>query len=154
VTAAPPSREEIETALRAEVQRLITLGTPSVSLGEGGKITTYWPDAPVLGGVKGQPVSAPSGSASALLAAMFPDAMFRMLTQGLDALEGGISARARVGIVAELEDKIANLENEEESLVEQALAAGLEVFRRSNASGWALLGIARPAVQQQMEAAE
>jgi hypothetical protein len=155
VRSAPPSRDEIEDALRREVQTLITRGTPSVNI-DGGKITTFWPDRPVLGGAKNEAVAAPAGSASALIAAMFPDVVYKMLTQGLDQLEGGISADERARRTAEIERQVLLLEHEEESLVTQALAAGLEVHRRPSASGWALLAIAPPpaAADQMMVAAE
>jgi hypothetical protein len=153
VKAAPPAREEIEAALREEVQRLIFKGTPSVSIVDG-KIVTYWPDAPTLGGEPGQAIFAPSGSASALLAALFPDEMYKMLSAGLDQLEGGISADERVRRIAELERQILQAEHVEESLVEQALAAGLEVHRRPSMSGWALLGIMPPMAAERMMAAE
>jgi hypothetical protein len=150
VKIAPPSRAEIERALRAEVQRLITKGTPNVNVADG-KITVFWPDTPTLGGTPGVAVAAPSGSASALIAAMFPDELLALLSQGVDQIEG-IGAAERASRVAEIGASIERLEHQEESLVVQAIAAGLDVHRRATASGWALLGIER-ATQEAMQAA-
>jgi hypothetical protein len=143
---APPTPEEIKEQLRQHVQALVLAGTPTFTV-DGGRVVVYWPDTPTLGGARGEAISAPSGSASRLLACLFPDKVFELLCAGVDDVKGGISAAARPLIVAELEDKIMELEQIEEALVTQAIAAGLEVHRRSSASGWALLGIAQPAMQ-------
>ncbi len=136
----PPAPAEIKEQVRREVQRLLTAGTPRVFVEEGA-VRISWPDLPAYGN-KGTPMGAPAGSASALMAAMFPDRLFEFLTQGIDRLEG-ISAADRVAKLADLEAQIRRLEHQEEALVCQAIAAGLDVQRRPYASGWALLAIER-----------
>ena len=54
------------------------------------------------------------------------------------------SAAERAERIPELERRAFVLEWEEESLVEQALDAGLEVHRRVDANPFAVLGVALP----------
>jgi hypothetical protein len=78
-------------------------------------------------------------------------------TVGIDSVEGGISAPDRKARIIEIEAHIRQLEHEEEGLIEQALAAGIEVHRRYDASPYAVLGLAaswQAAPQPVMEAAE
>jgi hypothetical protein len=72
--------------------------------------------------------------------------VYKMLTQGLDQLQDGIDAATRARRIAEIERQVLQLEHIEEAMVTEAIAKGLEVFRRPSASGWALLGIMPPTV--------
>jgi hypothetical protein len=96
---------------------------------------------------------APSGGASKLLAYLFPDAMFAALTRGLDQWPEGVSAAARELRVAELEQHIRTLEYQEESLIEQAQAQGIEVHRIWR-TGWSLLGVEPDRREELAQAAE
>jgi len=151
IKQAPPSRSEVRAALKDHVQKLVLEGSPRVSFANG-KVTVRWPDDMPFA-APGSAMSAPAGSASKLLAALFPDQLFALLTQGIDRIPGGISAAERTQRIAVLEAKIRRLEHDEESLVVMALAQGLDVHRRPSMSGWALLGI-EPALQDEATAPE
>jgi hypothetical protein len=116
-----------------------------------GKIT--WPDK-MQYAAPGAGLSAPSGSVGKLLAWLFKDAFLDALTVGIDQVTGGLSASERGERVTEIEEHLLRLEYQEESLIEQALASGIEVQRRYDASGFALLGIELPSHRMVMEAAE
>jgi hypothetical protein len=118
-----------------------------------GEVKVFWPDAPSIV-ASGSAIGAPAGSASALLAALYPDALLEALTANLDQIRGGISAADRAAKISELSTKILELEHTEESLVAQALAAGLEVHRRPTANGLALLGLALEVVPEDEMAPE
>jgi hypothetical protein len=64
------------------------------------------------------------------------------------------SAAERAERIAELERRAFALELEEESLVEQALDAKIEVHRRVDANPFAVLGIVLPDPPALAEAAE
>lgn len=138
VKSVPPTQQEIRDQLRQEVQRLMDAGTPHWSYDQG-RINVQWPDASPYGS-PASVLTAPAGSASALVAALFPDQMFALLTRGLDDMPG-LSATERAHRIDELTQQISQLELQEEGLVEQAVAQGIEVFRRGSASPWAVLGI-------------
>jgi hypothetical protein len=69
VRAAPPPASEIKAALVAEVDRMASDGAPRIAI-DGGRVTIHWPDLQMYA-VPGAALSAPSGSASKLLAALF-----------------------------------------------------------------------------------
>jgi hypothetical protein len=140
VKAAPPPPDEIKRQLRAHVQQLIHDGTPRVVLKDG-KVVVNWPDVSPFADPDAV-FAAPAGSASKLLACLFPDKVYELLSNGVDDLPSGIAADERAARMVELEVGILELEHEEESLVTAALAAGVEVYRRPYASPWALLGLA------------
>jgi len=137
VQHAPPTPDEIKVQLRQHVQALADKGTPRVisKSDDRSKIEVEWPDASPF------TQAAPRGSAHELLAWLFPQQVFEQLCEGADAISGGILAAERVSRIAELTAQILDLERVEESLVEQALAAGLEVHRRPSASPLAVLGL-------------
>lgn len=136
--ALPPPADEIKRACRAEVERLREFGCPKVAF-ESGQVVVRWPDAPRFA-AKGAAIGAPAGSVAAMLAWLFPQQLYDALIQGADAVRG-ITAAERSARIAKLEKRILELEHEEESLIEQALAAGLEAHRRPSANPLALLGI-------------
>lgn len=144
--AAPPDRATVEHQLRDHVQSLVRAGTPSVRF-DADRVLVDWPDANKFGH------GAPPGSASKLLAAMFPDQVLAFLMRGIDQLQG-IPPSERANRIAKLEADIRKLEHEEESFIAQAEAQGLEVFRRPFASGYALLAIDPVTDGEQLVAAE
>ncbi len=133
VKAMPPSAAEIKAQLTEEVRRLALKGTPSATFADN-TVKLEWPDSNRFGG------GAPPGAASALIAWLFGDQLLAALTRSVDQI-AGISAAERQQRIADLEARILQLEHEEESLVEQALAKGLDIERRPGASGYALLGV-------------
>jgi hypothetical protein len=123
----------------------------------GPKIDVHLPDV-VLYGQGGGGLAAPSGSVSRIIAAIDPEGSFRRIMAAVPETGEGISAADRARREREIAAEILRLEHVEEALVVRALAAGLEVHRRPDASGWALLGLtatARPVEAPPMaEAAE
>jgi hypothetical protein len=152
VRTAPPPASEIRAALVAEVDRMAAEGKPHISV-DGGKITLQWPDVQMYA-VSGGALSAPSGGASKMLAALFPEQLKALLIASVGDLsvKGGVPAADRPRLIREAEARILALEIAEERLVCAALDAGLEVHRRIDASPWAIL-YAEPEAAQ-AEAAE
>jgi len=135
---APLPPDEIKIALTAEIDRLASEGRPRINL-NGGRVKVAWPDVMEFA-APNTAFSAPNGSASRLLAWLFRDRLVEAVTAGLDGLAGVPSAE-RPGLERELRRSLLELELAEESLVVQAIAAGLEVHRRFDTSPHALLGL-------------
>jgi hypothetical protein len=147
--------EELGVQVLREIEAKAARGRPRVNV-NAGKVSIAWPDVINLA-PKGTALSAPMGSCSDILCWLHEPEIARKLIIDLVAAlpeGGGISEAGRTARIAEIEADIARLENEEEALIEQALAAGIEVHRRVNASPWALLGIAPGAAEEVLQAAE
>ena len=147
--------EELGVQVLREVERKASRGRPRVNT-SGSKLTISWPDVITLG-PRDQALGAPQGAASDMLCWLHEQEIAKKLVTDLVAqlpVGGGISEAERTARIAETEPAIARLENEEEALIEQATAAGIEVHRRVNASPWALLGIAPGAAEEVLQAAE
>jgi hypothetical protein len=137
IKTAPPPAIEIRAALVAEVDRMAAEGKPRVSV-DGGKIRIHWPDVQPYA-AHGAALSAPSGSASKMLCALFGDQLKTLLAAGVDDVKGAVPGAERPKRVREVEARILALEVAEERLVVAALEEGLEVHRRPDASPWAIL---------------
>jgi hypothetical protein len=137
IKAAPPPAAEIKAALEAEVDRLAGNGTPRIAV-DAGKVTVHWPDVQPYA-VPGSALSAPSGSASSLLCALFPAQLKKLLTAGIVDTRDSIPSRERPRLIRAAEAHILALEIGEERLVVAALEQGLEVHRRIDSSPWAIL---------------
>jgi hypothetical protein len=147
--------EELGVQVLREVERKAARGRPRVNT-SGSKLTISWPDVIALG-PRDTVLGAPQGAASDQLCWLFQEQVAKQLVTDLIAAlpeGGGISEAERTARIGEIEAAIARLENEEEALIEQALAAGIEVHRRIGASPWALLGIAPGAAEEVLQAAE
>jgi hypothetical protein len=147
--AAPPTKAEIEKQLSDAVQQLMNEGCPRWTLDSNNRVQIFWPDTTAFSSTG--TYSAPSGGASKLLAYLFPDAVFAALSRGLDQWPAGVPAAERELRVAQLEQHIRYLEYQEESLVEQAQAQGIDVHRIWR-NGWAVLGI-EPDVREELQQA-
>jgi hypothetical protein len=101
-------------------------------------------------------MSAPSGSGTKLVAWLFKDRLLERAAARVAEIVGdsGISKSERERHTAELNDEIRRLEHEEESLIVQALDAGLDVHRRYQASPFALLGLEVETQAALLQAAE
>jgi hypothetical protein len=147
--AAPPTRQEIEKQLSDHIQQLMNQGVPRWTLDADGKVIINWPDTTQFSSTG--TYSAPSGGASKLLCYLFPDQCFAALSRGLEDWPQGVSAAERDLRVAQLEQHIRNLEYQEESLIEQAQAQGIDAHRIWR-SGWAVLGV-EPDVREELQQA-
>jgi hypothetical protein len=136
--SAPPTTDEIKIAIIEQIDALAKDGRPLVTT-EGGTVTINWPDVMQYAG-PGTALSAPSGSASRLIAWVLREPLLRKLIAEVEDVEGGIPARERPEKIREMEERIFGLEIAEERLVMAALEQGLEVHRRIDASPWAILG--------------
>jgi hypothetical protein len=146
--------EELGVELLMQLSRKAAAGRPRINV-NAGKMSIGWPDVINLA-PKGTALSAPMGSCSDMLCWLHEQEIAKKLVADLIAAlpeGGGITEAERTARIAEIEAAIARLEHEEEALIEQALAAGIEVHRRVNASPWALLGIA-PGSVEVLQAAE
>jgi hypothetical protein len=130
---APLPREELLAMCRTTVNTAALNGLPLV-ISHGGKFTIQWDRI----SVPGYPASS-DNFVPRLLAALFPEELFQLLASQIPDLPG-IDAAERREREAELERQILQLEHEEESLIVQAQAKGLDMPRRRDASAYALLG--------------
>jgi hypothetical protein len=147
--------EELGVQVLREVERKAARGRPRLNV-NAGKVSISWCDM-IAFAPRDTVIGAPQGAASDLLCWLFEQQIMQKLFADLIAAQpegGGISEAERTARIAETEAAIAHLEHTEEALIEQALAAGIEVHRRPSASPWALLGIAPGAAEEVMEAAE
>ena len=116
----------------------ITASSISAPPTASSRVKVLWPDVQLYSG-PGATLSAPSGSASKMLAALFPEQLKKVLTAGIVDVRGAIPAAERPQLIREVEARIFALEVGEERLVVAALAAGLEVHRRIDANSRAIL---------------
>lgn len=141
INAAPLPAAEIREAITAEVRKLAAQGTPQLRL-DNGKVDLKFADMPLVGVGA---LSAPPGSATALMCWLFEDRIVELVTAGIDQAVadrgGGLSVAERTRRRADLEAETLLLEREEECLVEAALARGVTVYRRRAASVLAILGV-------------
>jgi hypothetical protein len=149
VKATPPTKIEITQQITDQINALREYA-PRWTLDANNKLVIAWPDTPQFSATG--TFNAPSGSASKLLAWMFPDQLFALLTDGIDAWPEGLSASERQRRIQELEHRIRNLEHQEEDLIEAAEKQGIEVPRVWR-SGWATLSI-EPGQAEVLAAAE
>jgi hypothetical protein len=139
VRQAPLTAAEIKQHLTAEIDRMAAQGQPAFNFANG-EVKVHFVDQQ-LHGMPNAALVTPSGSASKLLAWMFRDRLVQAVTAAADNVVGGISRADRTRRIRELETHIFGLEHQEESLVVQALAQGLEVHRRPYASPMSMLGL-------------
>jgi hypothetical protein len=151
IRSAPPPSDEIKLSIIEEVDALAKEGRPLVTCNDG-KVELHLPDVQIYAS-PGAALSAPSGSASKMLAWLFRKEMLRKLIAEVEDNEGGIPTIERPQRIREMEERIFGLEIAEEKLVCQALEAGLEVHRRIDANPWALLGYGVVA-EEALQAAE
>jgi hypothetical protein len=152
IRAAPLPKEEIQLAIIAAINVMAQEGAPRI-VTEGGKVTVHFPDV-MQYGTPGQAMSAPSGSASRLMAWVHRDALLKRLLAEIKDEEGSISSEERPQRVRQTEQHLLALEISEEKLVCHAIAAGLEVHRRPDCSPWVLLDLAVAEQAVPAEAAE
>jgi hypothetical protein len=150
VRAMPLPAAVLAGQIRDQVRTLAAQGRPVVTVGGGDAgVRIEWPDGPQLGAL-----GAASLGATKLFAALFPDQLEALLLTGIDRIQG-IDPTERAERLEKLGADILRLETEEESLISQALSKGLDVARRGDMSGYALLGIEPvPVADMAMAAAE
>lgn len=130
---APLPRDELMALARTTVNDLAFNGQPLV-VTAGGTFKVQWDRI----SVPGYP-AASDNYVPRLFATLFPEEIYQLLVNQIPDVRG-LSAAERREREAELERQILQLEHEEESLVVQAQAKGLDVARRRDASAYALLG--------------
>jgi hypothetical protein len=133
IRAAPLPRAELLAMARTAVNDLALRGAPAVITG-GGQFRIQWDIMSVPNYPAPSDVYVPR-----LLAALFPDRMYELLSQQITNMPG-ISNAERAEREAELEREILRLEHAEEALICAAEARGVDILRRTAASAFALLG--------------
>lgn len=142
----PLPRDELQQRAKDYVEQLAAEAGPLVRTANGSFEVEWAVPTPLSYGVQ-----SPSRSAAAMLCAMFPDKMLDLIVAQLPD-QGGMPAAQRQEREAEVTARVLRLEREEEALIEQAQAQGIECHRRPNASGWAILGIEIGREQEQVAA--
>lgn len=147
---APPPREELVAQAKAYVASMAERGAPLVEPKPIG-LSVLWDRF----GIHSYGTANPHETAAAMLAALLPDQMLELVIANIPpAVIEPVATEARPGLVREAECELLRLERIEEALVVQAHNAGLEVHRRWQASGYALLALAHPELDRDSEAAE
>ena len=149
VRTAPPTPDEIKIGIIESVDRLAKEGRPSVTASDG-RVELHWIDVQMHAS-PGSALSAPSGSASKMLAWLFREPLLKRLLREVEGNEDGIPSADRPRLIREAEGRILGLEVAEERLVMAALEQGLECHRRIDASPWAILGFVEEAVAEAAE---
>jgi hypothetical protein len=154
---APLPAADIKREVERRVKELAERGRPILNLDDG-KVGLTFADMPMFSDTA-TALSAPPGSATALLCWLFGRTIIESLTSGLDGIEGGLSSEQRGDKLAKLDRELLQRELAEESLVVAALAQGLECHRRTSANPLAIFvlevaaSVPEPEVEQ-VEAAE
>jgi hypothetical protein len=131
---------EVKKQIVEQINKLADEGCPRLDL-RNGEVKISWPDFTPFSN-PGAPLASPPLGASKLLAWLFHDELIAAVTDGIDDhIAGGIGIAERNARKAALQAQLLDLEFEEESLVEAALALGVEVHRRPGADPLALLGL-------------
>lgn len=138
VRTAPLPKADLKVKAAAYVQGLVERGRPKISAGNDGVFKVSFED-------RNSYVASSCASMATLLAWLHPDEMTARLEQEIDALpenKSALTAQDKEARVSELKANLDALERMEEALVEAAIAEGIDVMRRSNASPLAVLGVA------------
>jgi hypothetical protein len=131
--AALPSAE-LRMRAREYVSELGKAGLPTVTAERGG-FTVTWPAGCQI------PMGTMGPGAAAIIAALFPDALVSALDAQIDKVSGaGLSSNERPKREAQLRSRIADLERQEEALIE-SYEAEFDLPRRPRASPEAVLGV-------------
>jgi hypothetical protein len=133
VKAAPLPVEDQRQSVAAYVEKMGQLARPAVSIVKDGAVRVGFRDVFV------EPEQVLS-----LLAWLAPDLVRNALTSVLESqprVVGAMPASERLQRVAELEDKLLELERQEEASIEHAAKQGLDILRRVDASPPVVLGV-------------
>ena len=147
--AAPLPKTDQMALIREHVKTLAERGRPRLAIERGAATIVFTDPAQHFG-------SAPDYIAC-MLAWLAPDVLTRRLESEIDAQPESqtalMSAQAQAQRVAELTATIDGLERQEEALIEQAAAQGIEILRRSDAFPPCVLGVVVVAARRQAQAA-
>lgn len=142
--AAPLPKSELKREARRYVERLAELGRPSITT-HSGTFAISWQlglNTPISQTSRLQELG-PVNPALATLAWLDAGTMIRRLEQEIDALpqQDGIASTDRPRSVAQIAERLLDLERGEEALIVAALESGLAVQRRPDANPLAVLGL-------------
>ncbi len=138
VQIAPLPKGDLKVQAATTVQQLAARGRPAISLGRG-RLAVKWRTREATSS------GASPEDVAATLAWLDPAAMTARLEQEIDLLPEAplaMPAQEREQRIGELTADLDRLAREEEALVEAAIAAGIDVLRRPDASPAAVLGVA------------
>jgi hypothetical protein len=145
IRAAPLPVEDQFKAAAAYVAKLAATVKPTVAVMRDDQLRLSFRDS-VIGG---------TDDVVALLCEIFPEAVQAWLERKIEeqpARVGAMPASERLQRVAELEEKLLELERQDEALIELAAKQGIDILRRVDASPPVVLGVvikARAQVQVQ-----
>jgi hypothetical protein len=143
IAIAPLPSAELKAKARAYVAEIGKAAVPML-MAERGQFEVRWQPGVLASGPMGP-------ACAALIAALFPDALYQMLEQQIDAVKGtGLSERERPQREAQIRERIHVLEAQEESLIEaddNASDSSWGLIRRVDADPMVVLGT-RPSVAQ------
>jgi hypothetical protein len=138
--AAPPPKADLRKQAKAHVQALADKARPGVHVdGRSGSLIVRWMQSEAIQGARVK-----ADEVAGLLAAVLPAEMTRLLIAQVDALAEprlSLTRDQKAERLAEIAARLDGLEREEEALIELASRDGVEIMRRPEASGYAILGL-------------
>ena len=139
---APIPKDEAKRIARLQIEELARVGIPSVTqlVNRGGKIG--FPTEQIHGASVNSSITR-GVDALALVAWLGKDALLKKIETEIDenAVDGAMSAEEKKFSLMRIADDTLRLEREEESLIEQGEAKGVEIARRRTADPRAVLGL-------------
>jgi hypothetical protein len=132
--AALPSGE-LRQRIREYVTELGKAGMPSVFT-DAGQFRIDWPPGSMA------PAGTLGPGAACVIAALFPDVLISALDAQVERISGtGLASNDRAKREVEIHDRLLTLQRTEESLIELALDAEFDVWRRPAAAPEAILSL-------------
>lgn len=136
VKSAPLPKSDLKAEARVYIDGLAQLGRPKIS-GNGSKLSIAFPDTGNFGPLTIKAVTQ-------MQAWLHGNLMIEAIEKEIDALPEpklALSVKEKETRVRELKANLDGIERAEEALIEQAIAAGQDVLRRTDASPLAVLGL-------------
>jgi hypothetical protein len=135
LATAPLPGGELREKARAYVIELAKAGRPQL-MAERGEFRIDWPPGSQMA------MGTVGPGAAAIIAAINPDGLYALIEEQINRISGaGLASSERPKREAQLRARIADLERQEESIIEKADGDDWNISRRPQASPWIVLGV-------------
>lgn len=139
IRRAPRPAAEVKAAINARIDAMAEKGRPRIYGLDTAEPRLDLLPSTLRGDTLGQTFN--REVVENMLAWLHRDALKAAIAEQIGTIKGGISAKDKEKAERDIPARILELERQEESLIEQAMAAGFDVLRRPQASPLAVLGI-------------